>query len=686
MKPIVLLVSLAASAACKFPYPADVEPLDATTDAPSSSGHVGGTLSGMWQGGVAKLRLVSGDVDEVLDIDARGAFQFAGTVETGDSYTVTVAEAPMRHRCTVTMGTGTVPGTGVDDVAVRCTIDIALSVTTSLPFDWTFDPTVDEHSFMTSLVVQGLTVRVDLAEATTIAVNGQPLASGAPSSPIPLTPGMNDVALAVTVGALSNTYHLRVDRGAVPPSQLTYGKASNAGADDRLGYGVGFFAYGQAPVAVDGAWMVVGAPNEDSTPGAPQSDTLSNSGAAYVYVRQGSRWTPAGMLKAPNAGVDDTFGGGVAISGDLLAVAAVNEDSASRAINGDQTSNAASNAGAVYIYRRNGGAWVFDAYIKAPNADAIDHFGTAIALDGTTLVVGAPGEASGSMANQADNAMGNAGAAYVFSRAGGTWAFRRYLKAPRPRANMQFGITVDVAGDRIAVGAPNESGNSTGINGDDSVLTVSASGAAYVFRLVGLNWEQEAYVKAPNAEANDFFGTAVELSRERLLVGARGEDSAATGVGGNMNDNSASNSGAAYVFSRTSGTWRFEAYVKSTNAKAGDFEVSMKLHWGLLGDLLALGVDTEDSNARGIGGDQTNTSGTDSGAVFLYHHDGQQWSPYAYVKASNSDAGDAFGHGTTLSLDGMAVVAPWESSSATMIDGDQTSNAAPGAGAFYVFR
>lgn len=687
---VVSLLSVVACSACKFPPPPDVSPDDAGVDAgvdgpPGAS--VAGTLEGMWQGGAAKLRLVSGSVDEVVTRDARGAFTFASRVVIGDTYAVTVAEAPARHRCVVTRGTGTVAAEGVDDIDVRCTIDLPMTVATSLPFDWTFDPGRDQHAFATSLLVQGLTVRVDLQDATEIVVAGATLATGATSPEVKLAPGVNDVPIAVRVGGLSNVYHLTIERGAMPIAQTAYGKASNADAGDVLGQRFGFFGLGMASVAVDGSTMVVGAHGESSARGTPPTNNGAlGSGAAYVYERDGNRWRQVQMLKAPNADEGDRFGGAVAVSGDYIAVGACMEDGAATAINGDQTSNTAAEAGAVYVYRRVGQAWVFDAYIKAPNAEAGDYFGSSVALDGNTLVVGAPVEDGGANMNPADNSVPFSGAVYVFVRDGVGWTAQARLKPMVARQNMYFGMAVDVEGDRLAVGADRESSAANTINGDQTNQAAGSAGAAYVFRRIGTAWAQEAYVKAPNAQGGDFFGGSVALDGQRLLVFAPGEDSGATGVGGNMADESASSSGAAYVFSRATGAWQFEAYIKTTNPDPSDGDGGRPPKVGLRGDMLAIGMELEDSNARGIGGDQTSNSSADSGAVYLYHHDGTTWRPYAYVKSSNSDGGDLFGQGAVLSRDGLIVVAPGEDGGGTMIDGDQTSNAAAASGAFYVFR
>ena len=95
-----------------------------------------------------------------------------------------------------------------------------------------------------------------------------------------------------------------------------------------------------------------------------------------------------------------------------------------------------------------------------------------------------------------------------------------------------------------------ESSSATGINGDQGNVLSSNSGAVYVFTRAGTAWSQQSYVKASNAETVDVFGESVALSSDgnTLAVGARLEDSVATGIGGNQADNTASNSGAVYLY------------------------------------------------------------------------------------------------------------------------------------------
>jgi hypothetical protein len=343
-------------------------------------------------------------------------------------------------------------------------------------------------------------------------------------------------------------------------TQEAYLKAPNAASNDVFGW----------VVAASGNTIVVGAIGESSNqttitngPTASADNSASGAGAAYVFVRSGGSWTQEAYLKAPNAASGDVFGRAVAISGDTIVVGALGEDSNQTTITNGTTAsanNSVNEAGAAYVFVRSGTTWTQQAYLKAPNAGGGDEFGSAVAISGDTIVVGASGEDSNQTtitndtSASADNSASEAGAAYVFVRSGGAWTQQAYLKAPNAENGDVFGRAVAVSGDTIVVGASAEDSNQTTIingmtaSGDNSA---SGAGAAYVFVRSGGVWTQQAYLKAPNAESNDVFGWVVAASGSTIVVGATGEDSNQTTIINGMTasgDNSASGVGAAYVF------------------------------------------------------------------------------------------------------------------------------------------
>ena len=390
-------------------------------------------------------------------------------------------------------------------------------------------------------------------------------------------------------------------------------------------------------------------------------------------------------LKASNTDASDEFGFSVAVSNDTIVVGARGESSAATGVNGDQNDNSASNAGAAYVFVRNGTTWTQQAYLKASNTDANDHFGKSVAISNDTIVVGSPYEASaatGVDGDQNDNSANRAGAAYVFVRNGTTWTQQAYLKASLTDAFDLFGTSVAVSNNTIVVGAYGEDSAATGVDGDQNDNNAGSAGAAYVFVRDGTTWTQQAYLKASNTGVGDQFGYSVAVSNDTIVVGARGESSAATGVNGDQNDNSASNAGAAYVFVRNGTTWTQQAYLKASNTDADD-------HFGypvaVSNDTIVVGAWPEDSATTGVNGDQINNSAVDAGAAYVFVRDGTTWTQQAYLKASNTDAYDGFGGSVAVSNDTIVVSANLEDSAATGVNGDQINNSAVDAGAAYVF-
>jgi hypothetical protein len=220
----------------------------------------------------------------------------------------------------------------------------------------------------------------------------------------------------------------------------------------------------------------------------------------------------------------------------------------------------------------------------------------------------------------------------------------------------------------------------TGFNGSGVVVTEEED------LLVNDNM---TYIKASNTDASDYFGYSVSISNDgsRLAVGAYREDSNATGINGDETNNSASSSGAVYVFSRTGSTWVQEAYIKASNTGGNDyFGYSVSISND--GSRLAVGAYQEASNARGINGDETDNSKSSSGAVYVFNRTGTTWSQIKYIKASNTDASDYFGYSVSISGDTtyLSVGANNEASNATGINGNQTDNSKSSSGAVYVIN
>ena len=352
-------------------------------------------------------------------------------------------------------------------------------------------------------------------------------------------------------------------------SQQAYIKASNTGEPgvgdqfpegDQFGFSLG--------LSGDGNTLAVGAMGEDSGATGINGDQNDNSqpgsGAVYVFARNGSTWSQQAYIKASNTFANTLFGYAVGLNadGNTLAASSYDEGGSARTINGVQDRNRRG-SGAIYVFTRTATTWTQQAYLKASNAEFMDSLGYSLAIsqDGNTVAGGAadedckmpgifPGETT--VCDNDSSTDASSGAAYVFVRNGTTWSQQAFIKASNPGTNDWFGSRMALSGDgsTLAVGSQLENGGSKGINGDQKNQSAEDSGTIYFFTRNGTTWTQTAYVKASNADAYDEFGSAMALSKDGKLmaVGARGEASAAKGINGNQNDNSAPGAGAVYIF------------------------------------------------------------------------------------------------------------------------------------------
>jgi len=431
--------------------------------------------------------------------------------------------------------------------------------------------------------------------------------------------------------------------------------------------------------------------------------TADNSGGGNSTAALS--WFAQAYIKAPNSDSGDWFGEVVAASGDTVVVGARGEASNQNTITngtGASADNSSGYNGAVYVFRRTGGVWAQEAYLKTPNPSFTIQLGFSVAISGDTIVAGAPYEKSnqttitnGSTASS-DTSASAAGAAYVFKRTGTTWVQEAYLKAPNAETQDQFGISVAISGDTIVVGANQEDSNQATITNGTTASgnnSTSNSGAAYVFKRTGSTWVHEAYLKAPNPEANDEFGASVAISGNTIVVGAPYEDSNQTTITNGASassNNSANNSGAAYVFKRSGATWAHEAYLKAPNADADDtFGSSVAIS----GDTVVVGSFDEDSNQNAITNGTTassNNSAASAGAAYVYKRTGTIWASEAYLKASNHKQEHHFGTSVSILDDRIAVGAKKEGSTQkTVTNGstaDSDSYAAINTGAAYTFK
>jgi hypothetical protein len=389
-------------------------------------------------------------------------------------------------------------------------------------------------------------------------------------------------------------------------SGAAYVFARNWGGADNWGQTARMTATGRSTgdlfgvaVAIDGDTVVVGAPGEDA-----------DTGAAYVFTGNtggADRWGQAARISATLAAAGDRFGSAVAIDGDTVVVGA---------------SGTSASSGAAYVFARNAGGaenWGQTTAISTTDGAVSDLFGSAVALDGDTLVVGA---------TFGDGALSDSGAVYVFARnAGGAdnWGQTDKITTAGGIAGDRFGYAVALDGGTLVVGAP----------GEDALG--SDSGAAYVFaRNVGGpdNWGQAARITATDGAAGDWFGWAVAVAVDTVLVGAPYDD----------DDGPAS--GSTYVLGRNAGGANH--WGQTTKITAAD---------GVTGNVFGYAVAMEgDTLLIGAYGDGDN--GPASGSAHVFARGGATWEEESTPMAE--DGGDYFGYAVALDGDTLVVGVPYD--------------------------
>jgi hypothetical protein len=209
------------------------------------------------------------------------------------------------------------------------------------------------------------------------------------------------------------------------------------------------------------------------------------AGSVFVFTGSGANWTDQQQLTASDGGPSQMFGWSLSDSGSTLLVSAV---------------KAHNDTGAVYVFADEAGTWTQEAELTASDGVAENYFGDKAAVEGSHIVVGAPGH---------DNEQG---AAYVFTGSGSTWTQKAELTASDGGPDDCFGWAVGLVGNKVLVGAEQ---------------TNNDSGAAYVFKPVGSKWRQRTELTANDGGSNDEFGYSASVSGQTAVIGADGAEAGA---------------------------------------------------------------------------------------------------------------------------------------------------------------
>ena len=429
--------------------------------------------------------------------------------------------------------------------------------------------------------------------------------------------------------------------------------ASDAASGDRFG----------ASLAMSNDYAIVGAPKQDAVG--------TNSGAAYIFERQGTEWVEQAKLVASDGTHGDYFGISVAMDGDTVLVG------------GHRVNEPFADGGAVYVFERIGRSWYETARIIAPDGSHFAYFGYSVGLDANTAIIGAIRD---------DEAGLDSGSAYVFVRGRSGWALQTKLIGNNTKDGDYFGYAVDVDGDFAVVTSPRNRG----------------IGAAYIYKREGTEWKQKRNrvrirMMPIDHDGATSFGVSVDISGETAVIGATG---AVVGEG---------ETGAAYVFTQNEPPF----WNQHTKLTAGDRQSGDQLGFAVAisGDEIIAGAPTHDAGGRASGAayifqqneeakwvesgklsdgetaseDQFGTSvaisgnvaisgaqqaddvAPNAGAAYIFERGGTLWLQRGKLIADDGKAGDLFGNTVAISGETVLVGAPG------------VDEAGPEAGAAYVF-
>jgi hypothetical protein len=325
-------------------------------------------------------------------------------------------------------------------------------------------------------------------------------------------------------------YPLTVDPTWTQQQELT---AADGAASDNFGNSV----------AISGSTAVIGAPAHDD-----------DAGAAYVFVHNNGAWSLQQELTPSHV---SNFGQAVAVSGTTAVIGANN---------------------AAYVFVQSSGTWSLQQELTESDEDTSDNFGSSVAVSGTTAVIGAYGK---------DIAHPGQGAAYVYVQSNDTWSLQKELTASDAASDGEFGYAVAVSGTTVVIGAPDQPfegnlyqgaayvfvqsngiwtqqaeltavdgraydifGNSVAVNGTTAVVGATYIGAAYVFVQNGSTWSLQKELTG-----GEGFGASVAVSGATAVIGS--------GI-------------SAYVFVQSNGTWSQQQELNASDgASSDDFGLSV---------------------------------------------------------------------------------------------------------------
>ena len=305
-------------------------------------------------------------------------------------------------------------------------------------------------------------------------------------------------------------------------------------------------------------------------------------------------------LLADDGQEGDSFGYAAAISGDYAVVGAYNNDN-----------DNGIDAGAVYIFKRNGNSWNQQQKLIAPDGAAEDLFGYSVDISGDYILVTSAWD---------DDAGAKSGSAYIYKHDGTVWNMQQKISASDAGEDNRFGINAAISGEFVIVGAFFD--NDFGYR----------SGSAYIYERTGTTWVEREILYASDADTNDWFGVSVSIDGDYAAVGSRFDT--------NENGKTA---GGVYIFQRQGVDWIQQQKVIASDGSAADHFHKNAIH----GDYLVVGAYDDDDN------------GMDSGSIYVFKRDGTNWVEQERHTASDASIYDKFGADVAIYENRIVAGASW---------------------------
>src|SRR5210317_955880 len=360
-------------------------------------------------------------------------------------------------------------------------------------------------------------------------------------------------------------------------------------------------------------------------------------------------WDTGTKLVATDPDQSDYFGWSVAISGDgnTTIVGARTEDG--------PPSAPSPNSGSAYIFTRTGSSWDTGTKIRAPDLEAGNQFGYSVSIsnDGNTAIVSEHNQSG--PPSEPPSIRDLCGAAYIFTRTDGSWDTGTKIRAPDPQIYDSFGFSVAISGDgnTAIVGAYVEDGTSPS-------YTFNA-GAAYIFTRTSGSWDTGTKIVASDREYRDLFGYSVAISGDgnTAIVGAIDEDGTSPDAG--------FNSGAAYIFTRTDGSWDTGTKIRAPDPETQDY----------LGYSVSLSYDGNTAIVGSRYEDGPPSAPVESqGSVYIFTRTNGSWDTGTKITNPDPEQSDYFGGSVSISSDGNTIIAGAYTDDGTSPDVNFNSGAA----------